>query len=175
MTEKKEKILMAALELFAKEGFQSTSTSKVAKTAGVSEGLIFRHFTNKEGLLEAIIQSGEERVKDLFADVLLEKDPKKVISKTLELGDKMNDSVDDANFWKLQYKIKWETENYNAQKMEPLKIALREAFSGLSYKDPEMEAERLLATLDGLATKFYLMNDYDVEPVLHYLKEQYQL
>ena len=59
MTEKKEKILQAALELFAKEGFYATSTSKVAKTAGVSEGLIFRHFGNKEGLLHAVLDEGE--------------------------------------------------------------------------------------------------------------------
>ena len=44
MTEKQENILKAALQLFAKEGFYATSTSKVAKLAGVSEGLIFRHF-----------------------------------------------------------------------------------------------------------------------------------
>ena len=44
---KKEQILNAALELFANDGFTATSTSKVAKRAGVSEGLIFRHFGNK--------------------------------------------------------------------------------------------------------------------------------
>ena len=41
MTDKKEKILNAALELFANDGYNVTSTSKIAKTAGVSEGLIF--------------------------------------------------------------------------------------------------------------------------------------
>ena len=49
MTEKQKNIVNAALELFAKEGFKSTSTSKVAKKARVSEGLIFRHFKNKDG------------------------------------------------------------------------------------------------------------------------------
>ena len=37
MTEKQEKILQAALQLFAKEGYHATSTNKVAKLAGVSE------------------------------------------------------------------------------------------------------------------------------------------
>ena len=44
MTEKQESILQAALKLFATEGYASTSTNKVAKVAGVSEGLIFHHF-----------------------------------------------------------------------------------------------------------------------------------
>ena len=54
MTNKKEKILLTALELFANEGFKSVTTSKIAKEAGVSEGLIFRHFENKKGLLNAL-------------------------------------------------------------------------------------------------------------------------
>ena len=49
MTEKQEKIVQSALQLFAQEGYHATSTSKVAKHAGVSEGLIFRHFRNKDG------------------------------------------------------------------------------------------------------------------------------
>ena len=47
MIDRKEKILQSALELFAKEGFTATSTSKIAKHAGVSEGLIFRHFGSR--------------------------------------------------------------------------------------------------------------------------------
>jgi len=47
MTEKQERILETALSLFAKDGFSATSTSKVARDAGVSEGLMFRHFENK--------------------------------------------------------------------------------------------------------------------------------
>jgi len=44
MTEKQEKIIKSALELFALEGYAATSTRKAAERAGVSEGLIFRHF-----------------------------------------------------------------------------------------------------------------------------------
>ncbi|MFT5243346.1 MAG: AcrR family transcriptional regulator, partial [Psychroserpens sp.] len=43
MTDKKEQILKSALELFANEGVNATSTNKIAKYAAVSEGLIFRH------------------------------------------------------------------------------------------------------------------------------------
>jgi len=39
MTNKQEEILLTALELFARDGFRATSTSKVAKHAGVSEDL----------------------------------------------------------------------------------------------------------------------------------------
>lgn len=39
------------MELFAEHGFTATSTRKVARAADVSEGLIFHHFGNKQGLL----------------------------------------------------------------------------------------------------------------------------
>lgn len=175
MTEKQERILQAALELFAQEGFKATSTSKVAKRAGVSEGLIFRHFGNKEGLLEAIVKQGEEKVKLLFADVVLETDPKEVIRKTLQIGLKMNKNEADADFWKLQYKIKWELEIYNEQKVEPLERALTNAFDQLGYEEPLMEARTLMYTFDGLGTRFYLQKDFDMESPVAYLIKKYGL
>ena len=175
MTEKKEKILQAALELFAQEGFKSTSTSKVAKKARVSEGLIFRHFKNKEGLLAAIVKEGEEKAKLLFADIVMETNPKEVISKTLEMGQKTSLNSVDANFWKLQYKIKWELELYGEHKMEPLQRALTDAFAKLGYKDAAKEAQLLLISLDGLATRFYLQEGFDIASMVSYLKSKYDL
>ena len=173
MTEKKEKILQAALELFAQEGFKSTSTSKVAKKAGVSEGLIFRHFENKEGLLAAIIQEGEERAKMLFANIVLETEPMEVVRKTFEIAQMMRISKEAADFWKLQYKIKWELEQYGEHKMEPLQRALTDAFAKLGYESPHLEAQLLLISLDGLATRFYLQDDFDIDPVIKLLKSKY--
>lgn len=175
MTEKQERILKAALELFAQEGFKATSTSKVAKRAGVSEGLIFRHYENKEGLLEAIIKEGEERAKVLFADIVLETDPKEIIRKTLELGLSMNLNKEDADFWKLQYKIKWELEIYGEHKMEPLQRALTDAFSKLGYNDSEMEAILLLVNMDGLATRFFLQKNFDVDALVSFMKSKYKV
>lgn len=175
MTEKKEAILKAALELFAQEGFKSTSTSKVAKRADVSEGLIFRHFENKEGLLEAIIKQGEEKAKILFADIVMESDPNEVIRKTLEIGSKMLSNKADEEFWKLQYKIKWELEIYGEHKMEPLEIALTNAFRKLGHAQPELEARYLLVNMDGLATRYFLQENFDLHSLIDFIKKKYHL
>jgi AcrR family transcriptional regulator len=53
-TESRKKILEAALELFAYEGYHSTSMHKVAKHAGVSKGLLYNYFEGKEDLLKRI-------------------------------------------------------------------------------------------------------------------------
>ncbi|MFY0686621.1 MAG: TetR/AcrR family transcriptional regulator [Cyclobacteriaceae bacterium] len=175
MTEKQEKILNAALALFAEEGYNTTSTNKVAKKAGVSEGLIFRHFKNKEGLLAAIMKEGEERAKVLQSDVLLESDPKEVVRKTLHLGDKMMDTEESNAFWKLQFKLKWELEYYGAEKMEPLELILANALEKLGYSNPRMEARMLLLTLEGLAMRYYLQDGFELAPHIDFLVNKYDV
>jgi len=173
MTEKQEKILQAALELFAKEGFHATSTSKVAKHAGVSEGLIFRHFTNKEGLLQAILDEGERRIKSLFVDIVMENDPNEVIRKTIEMTGKIDKS--DYDFWKLQFKLKWELEVSGDKKMEPLKMALTNAFTKLAYDSPAIEADLLLLFIDGLGSAVLKGSSINADEIIQLLLQKYNL
>lgn len=173
MTEKQEKILHAALALFAKEGFHATSTSKVAKAAGVSEGLIFRHFGNKEGLLQAILEEGENRLKTLFVDIVMEPEPKEVIRKTIEMTNKID--VSDYDFWKLQFKLKWELEVSSDKKMEPLKMALTNAFRKLNYKSPELEANLLLLFIDGLGSAVLKGSTINANEMIQLLLKKYNL
>ncbi len=175
MTEKQEKILHSALELFAKEGYSATSTSKVAKHAGVSEGLIFRHFGSKEGLLDAILKEGEEKAKLLFASIVFETNPQLVIAKTIDMIESLGKSKEGFEFWKLQYKIKWETEKYSEQKMEALHMSLSNAFNKLGYETPDIEATFLLITMDGLATRLCLQESFQVEPMIIFLRRKYKV
>src|SRR5699024_10823056 len=55
MTKVQEKIIQSAAELFAQEGYESSSTSKIAKRAGVAEVTLFRNFKSKENLLYQIL------------------------------------------------------------------------------------------------------------------------
>lgn len=173
MTEKQEKILQAAFELFAREGYHATSTSKVARKAGVSEGLIFRHYKNKEGLLAAVQGVGEERIKTLYADIVMESDPKKVIKKTIELP--FNVKEEEYEFWKLQFKLKWEFEGYDKMKLEPVKRALTHALKKLNYQQPELEAETLLHTIDGVASALLKGILENKDALKNYLLAKYDL
>ncbi len=171
--DKKRRIFEAALDLFSQDGYSSTPTSKIAKVAGVSEGLIFRHFENKEGLLKAILKEGDDRFRKLFADIVFEPDPKELIRKVICVGLGMINSPKDINFWKLQFKIKWEIEEYTAGKLEPIELALANALSKLNYEFPEKEANLLLVHLDGLTTRFFLQKDFDYEGTVEYLLSKY--
>lgn len=173
MTEKQEQIVKAALTLFAQEGYHATSTSKVAKAAGVSEGLIFRHFGNKDGLLQAILDEGERRMKALFVDIVMETDPNEVIRKTILMTSKID--VSDYDFWKLQFKLKWELEISGDEKMEPLKMALANAFRKLNYEEPEMEAQLILLFLDGLGSAVLKGSSLKPDEIIQYLLKKYKV
>lgn len=55
ISEKQQKILTAAIDTFSEKGFAASSTSEIAKKAGVAEGTIFRHYKTKKELLLAIV------------------------------------------------------------------------------------------------------------------------
>ena len=55
-TERRAAILKAALKLFSKRGFRGTTTRELAAAVGVSEPVLYEHFSSKRELYEAIIQ-----------------------------------------------------------------------------------------------------------------------
>lgn len=48
---KKLELIEAAITTLAREGFDRSTTAKIAKFAGVGEGTLYRHFKNKEDLI----------------------------------------------------------------------------------------------------------------------------
>ncbi|MBY6036568.1 TetR/AcrR family transcriptional regulator [Fictibacillus nanhaiensis] len=55
ISDKQRKILEAAIDTFSEKGYAASSTSEIAKKAGVAEGTIFRHYKTKKELLLAIV------------------------------------------------------------------------------------------------------------------------
>ncbi len=54
--DRREQILDVATRLFARQGFQGTTTRQISEHAGVTEALVFRHFSSKEDLYWAVIE-----------------------------------------------------------------------------------------------------------------------
>jgi AcrR family transcriptional regulator len=55
--ERRAQIVKVASSLFSKNGFKGTTTREIARGAGISEAVIFKHFSRKEDLYKAIIDS----------------------------------------------------------------------------------------------------------------------
>jgi TetR/AcrR family fatty acid metabolism transcriptional regulator len=70
--DKRERILDAAVRVFAKKGFYATRVSEVAKAAGVADGTIYLYFKSKDELLVSLF---EDRVERLLAFLQTELPP----------------------------------------------------------------------------------------------------
>ena len=55
MTDTKEKILMAALRLFAREGYEAVSVSDIAGELGITKGALYKHYKNKRDIFDSIV------------------------------------------------------------------------------------------------------------------------
>ncbi len=67
--DKRERILAAAVRVFATNGFYDTRVSDVAKAAGVADGTIYLYFKSKDELLLSLF---EDRVEKLLAYMRVE-------------------------------------------------------------------------------------------------------
>lgn len=55
MADTKERILMAALRLFAREGYEAVSVSDIAGELGMTKGALYKHYKNKRDIFDSIV------------------------------------------------------------------------------------------------------------------------
>ena len=65
-SDKRERLLSAAKELFISPGFAKTTTKQIAKASGVSEGILFHQFGSKVGLLKELVHVYAQGAVDEF-------------------------------------------------------------------------------------------------------------
>lgn len=59
-----DRILLSAKRLFARNGYENTSTVAIAREAGTSESQLMKHFGSKQGLLGAIFDRGWNSISE---------------------------------------------------------------------------------------------------------------
>ncbi len=62
----KERILEAALTLFAENGYNGTSVEQIARAVGIKAPSLYKHYKSKEDILNALIDSAEVRYDEMF-------------------------------------------------------------------------------------------------------------
>lgn len=98
--QRKDKIVKAASALFSERGFNGATTRELARRAGISEALLFRHFPDKKRLYQAILQSRmEETLPSLLKGLRTESKPADVL---YELASRMlAHNTEDPSFLRL--------------------------------------------------------------------------
>jgi TetR/AcrR family fatty acid metabolism transcriptional regulator len=73
--DKRDRILKAAIRVFAKNGFYATRVSEIAKAAGVADGTIYLYFKNKDDLLITIFEEGIQQLLSILRAVAQSEGP----------------------------------------------------------------------------------------------------
>jgi AcrR family transcriptional regulator len=174
MITRRQHIANVALQLFGEKGFDNTSTQLIAKAAGVSEALIFKHFGSKDQLLDFIIKSGYQRIIEHNRGGMLETDPLAFIHSVIELPYKL--VQEEPYFWKLQYRLAdYETATQQHERfMKPVPARLQAAFAQLGYPEPEKETDLLLLLIEALWKIEASKTDDQVRDMLDFIKKKYR-
>jgi AcrR family transcriptional regulator len=88
LADRSAKIVDAAAQLFARQGYHGTSTREIAQHAGISENTIFRYFPAKEDLFWAALNSRFSVLElrgDLVNGFLVSDEPQVVLPLILDL------------------------------------------------------------------------------------------
>jgi len=64
--ERRQQLIRVAMSLFSQKGFSGTTTKEIARVAGVTEAIVFRHFPTKDALYAAILdyKANEARLEE---------------------------------------------------------------------------------------------------------------
>src|SRR6266496_2832878 len=74
--QRREQLIEVATKLFARNGYEATTTAAIALAAGVTEPILYRHFKSKQELFVAIVKAvSSQTMRHWEALVANAKDP----------------------------------------------------------------------------------------------------
>jgi len=165
---RREHLIGAATRAFAKHGYRGTTTKRLAAEAGVSEGLFYHYFPSKRRLLTVI----RDRV---FADVRLAIAPDRRGAPSGHAEHLVRALLGTfrthREFWRMALFNRGEADVRATLDVEMKRLtaevqrALERALEHDGAPKPEIEAELLLATIDGVTQRFVSGRDYPIEAV----------
>jgi AcrR family transcriptional regulator len=167
------KIEQAALQLFGERGYDSTSTLLIARSAGVSEALLFKYFQSKEKLFEYLIKQGFRRIVEANRGILTEQNPRVLIENVIDLPYKL--VHDEPDFWKMQDKEfnRPLVQKYFQRFMSPIDSLLQQAFKDVGADDAEMTTQLLLLIIQSLWRNLLYEHDSHLQKLGDHLKRTY--
>ena len=163
-----------------KRGYAGTSVKAIAERAGVSQGLLYVHFADKQALLIALFEQGMDDVRstlapDTSAPTLVG------VARLATLLHKTRDLMRaNRDFWQLFYALRFQTAALEAlgpvlkTGLVNLRGELESVCKDLDLPQPELEARLLFATIDGVCQHATLEPDYPFEEVFEHLLSTYQ-
>ncbi len=178
----RHKIMEAATELFARQGFQGTSISDIAAVAGISKGLMYNYFKSKDELLHAIIEKGFGDFEGPMAALQLTPDPFEKLHLIIEGSFAVVNSKAARRHWQFmislmtQYEVMKRFKKKFSTYFEIYLGLFEQIFSEMGVPDPKLESYHLAALIDGMMLHYLNLftRHYPIEDMKHYILDHYE-
>lgn len=158
----RQKIMDAALEVFAKQGYHSATVDAITKTAGISKGLMYNYFKSKEDVLQELMLGMMEALMCEYMPLKPEeKFTEDDIINFINVG--IDLVLEKPHYWKLYFSVALQPEVMSIvfDKMmemgQPYMIAMNEYFRDKGVENPEVMMRYFSAVMDGI--QFHCMLD----------------
>jgi len=175
--ESKHKIMEAAFNLIAKNGYDSTSVSMIAKEAEVSKGLLYNYFKSKEALVEALVMSAMSEVDSVLGE-LTDSDPKAMLRNVFTWFFK--EMRERHDHWRLITELTFKIDKFEfvhdivTNKLNEFVGLLQSLLTEMNYPNPLGEARTIAALFDGIGIQSLMVReDYPLDEMEEYLIMKY--
>ena len=174
-------IKQAALELFAHQGYHSTSISNIAQEAGISKGLMYNYFASKEALLIEIIEDAVAMGDWLIHEALEIEgsgfDKLAYLTRTTMAFVKKN-----YHYWKLLLSLAFQPDAQAAlgpilkEKEEETMTKTAAIFEEMGVENPMQEMMLYGAMMDGVAIQYMQFTEgYPLEMMVEMTLDRYRI
>ena len=172
MGNRKEEILIAALHLFARDGYEAVSVSQIAGELDMTKGALYRHYKSKRDIFDSIVkrmeqQDGEQARENEVPEESIEKTPEEY--QNVSFDDFVEYSKSMFEYWTeddfaSSFRKMLTIEQFRSEEMQKLYQQylvsgptgyVKDLFQNMKIKDPEENAVKFYANM------FFYYSVYD--------------
>ena len=172
MGNRKEEILIVALHLFARDGYEAVSVSQIAGELDMTKGALYRHYKSKRDIFDSIVkrmeqQDSEQARENEVPEESIEKTPKEY--QNVSFDDFVEYSKSMFEYWTeddfaSSFRKMLTIEQFRSEGMQKLYQQylvsgpagyVKDLFKNMKIKDPEENAVKFYANM------FFYYNVYD--------------
>ena len=172
MSYRKEEILIVALHLFARDGYEAVSVSQIAGELDMTKGALYRHYKSKRDIFDCIVQrmeqqDGEQARENEVPEESIEKTPEEY--QNVSLDDFVEYSKSMFEYWTeddfaSSFRKMLTIEQFRSEEMQNLYQQylvsgpteyVKDLFKSMEIKNPEENAVKFYANM------FFCYSMYD--------------
>ena len=172
MSNRKEEILIVALHLFDRDGYEAVSVSQIAGELDMTKGALYRHYKSKRDIFDSIVkrmeqQDSEQARENEVPEESIEKTPEEY--QNVSFDDFVEYSKSMFEYWTeddfaSSFRKMLTIEQFRSEEMQKLYQQylvsgpagyVKDLFKNMKIKDPEENAVKFYANM------FFYYNVYD--------------